>query len=64
MDRKLCLSRNNKILTGVCGGFAEYFRVDATLIRIIWVLIGVLTFALLPLILYILCWAIMPLPKE
>lgn len=29
-DRKLC---------GVCGGIAEYFGVDPTLIRILWVLL-------------------------
>jgi phage shock protein PspC (stress-responsive transcriptional regulator) len=64
VDKKLCLSTNNKILTGVCGGFAAYFGVDATLIRILWVMFGVITMAVLPVILYILCWAIMPLPRQ
>lgn len=27
----------NKVLTGVCGGIAEYFDVDPTLIRLAWV---------------------------
>jgi phage shock protein PspC (stress-responsive transcriptional regulator) len=63
MERKLCLSRTNKILAGVCGGFAEYFQFDVTLVRIIWALLGILVLAL-PFVLYILCWAIMPLPKD
>ena len=29
---------DNKILAGVCGGIAEYFSVDPTLIRLAWVL--------------------------
>jgi phage shock protein C len=64
MEKRLCLSTTNKILTGVCGGFASYFGVDATLIRMLWVMVFVLFFGVIPAILYILCWAIMPLPKE
>jgi phage shock protein C len=64
MEKKLSLSTTNKILTGVCGGFASYFGVDATLIRILWVLMFVLCFGVMPAVVYILCWAIMPLPKE
>ena len=28
---------NDKMLCGVCGGVAEYFNVDANLVRLIWV---------------------------
>lgn len=42
MQRRLYLSRTDKKLAGVCGGIAEYFDIDATLVRLIWVL---LTFA-------------------
>lgn len=34
--KKLYKSKN-KVLTGVCGGIAEYFDVDPTLIRLAWV---------------------------
>ena len=34
--KKLYKSENN-VLTGVCGGIAEYFDVDPTLIRLAWV---------------------------
>ena len=34
--KKLYKSENDKKLCGVCGGIAEYFNVDSTLIRLIW----------------------------
>ena len=37
MDKKLYKSNIDKKLCGVCGGIAEYFNVDPTLIRLIWV---------------------------
>ena len=36
-EKKLARSADKK-LTGVCGGLAEYFGLDASIIRIIWVL--------------------------
>jgi len=63
MEKKLSLSRSNKIIAGVCGGIAEYFKVDATLIRIIWVLLALSTFFVTFALLYVVCWAIMPLPE-
>lgn len=38
MNKKLYRSKNNYMLGGVCGGLAEYFSIDATLIRLGWVL--------------------------
>ncbi len=32
--QKLTLSKEDKKIGGVCGGFAKYFGVDATLIRL------------------------------
>ncbi len=37
--RRLYKSRRNRMLDGVCGGIAEYFEVDPTIVRILWVLI-------------------------
>ncbi len=37
--RRLYKSRRNKIIDGVCGGFAEYFDVDASIVRLLWVLV-------------------------
>jgi phage shock protein C len=37
--KRLYRSGKNRILGGVCGGVAEYFKMDPTLIRILWVII-------------------------
>ena len=36
-DKKLYRSNNNKMICGVCGGIGEYFHVDPTVIRLLWV---------------------------
>ena len=40
--KKLYRSDENKLLAGVCGGIAEYFGVDPTLIRLAWVVFSLL----------------------
>ena len=40
--KKLYRSDENKMLAGVCGGLAEYFGVDPTLIRLAWVVFSLL----------------------
>ena len=39
-DRKLYRSQVNRMIGGVCGGFAEYFRIDANLVRLIFVVLA------------------------
>ena len=58
MSKKLHLSSSDKKLAGVCGGFAEYFGVDSTLIRII-LLVLMLCYGA-GLLAYLICWFIMP----
>ena len=41
--KRLYRSQTNKMLWGVCGGVAEYFGIDPTIIRLVW---AVLIFAL------------------
>jgi len=36
--KKLCRSRSDRKLFGVCGGIAAYFGVDPTVVRLLWVL--------------------------
>ncbi len=36
---RLYKSRTNRMIDGVCGGIAEYFGIDPTLVRIVWVLV-------------------------
>jgi phage shock protein C len=56
--RKLYRSRSNRQLAGVCGGLAEYFNIDATLVRVLFVVFAVLGGP--GLLAYILLWVIVP----
>ena len=42
MEKKLYKSETNKMLAGVCGGIAEYFNIDSTLVRLGWVVFSLL----------------------
>lgn len=59
MEKRLHRSRTEKMIAGVCGGLAEYFGVDPTLIRVLWVLITLL--AGVGVLLYLILWVVMPL---
>ena len=37
-QKKLLRSIDNRMVCGVCGGIGNYFNVDPTLIRLVWVL--------------------------
>jgi len=43
MSKKLYRSADNKKLLGVCGGIAEYFSIDATIIRLAWAVVTLCT---------------------
>lgn len=58
--KKLTRSQSNKMLAGVCGGLAEYFGLDASLIRIIYVL-GTIFTAFAGVLVYIVLWIVMPI---
>ena len=38
MNKRLYKSNQNKMVCGACGGIAEYFDIDPTLVRLGWVL--------------------------
>ena len=38
--KKLYKSNTQKMVSGVCGGIAEYFEVDPTIVRILFVIFG------------------------
>lgn len=42
MEKRLYKSNENKMLCGVCGGIGEYFDIDPTLIRLAWMLLGII----------------------
>lgn len=58
MEKKLYLSNSDKKISGVCGGIAEYFNIDSTLIRLIWVFL--VCFAGTGLLAYIICAIVIP----
>ncbi len=62
IGRRLYKSRQHKVIDGVCGGIAEYFGVDPTLVRILWILITLLGGS--GIILYIVAMIIMPVNHE
>jgi phage shock protein C len=58
MERRLYRSRSDKRLFGVCGGIAQFLRVDPTLVRVGVVILTVFTG--LPLLIYALLAFVMP----
>ncbi len=56
--KRLYRSKKNRVMAGVCGGIGEYFNIDPTLIRLLWILFifaggsGILA--------YIIAWIIIP----
>jgi phage shock protein C len=56
--RKLYRSRNQRMLGGVCGGLAEYFNLDTTLIRVLFLVLAV--FGGTGLVIYVVMWLIVP----
>ena len=38
MKKRLYRVKNGQQIAGVCGGIAEYFNVDPTIVRLLWVL--------------------------
>ena len=58
-EKKLTRS-TNKVLAGVCGGIAEYFDVDPTLVRAIYAILAIFTTGFPGLLLYIILMLIMP----
>ena len=36
--KNLYKSNRSKMVAGVCGGIAEYFGIDPTIVRLLWVL--------------------------
>jgi phage shock protein C len=51
-------SKNNKIIAGVCSGIAEYFNIDPTIVRLLWLLLALSGGA--GVIAYIIAWVIIP----
>lgn len=56
--KRLVLSQRDRKIAGVCGGIAEYFNVDPTLIRVLAVVLAILGGS--GIVAYLIAWIIMP----
>ncbi len=60
--KKLTRSSEDKVIAGVCGGLANYFDIDSSIVRIIWVLLTIFVTGA-GLIVYIIAAIILPTDK-
>ena len=58
--KKLYRSKKNRVITGVCSGIAEYFSIDPTIVRIIYIVLTLFTAVAPFVILYLIMWIIVP----
>jgi phage shock protein PspC (stress-responsive transcriptional regulator) len=58
ITKRLMRSSRDKKIAGVCGGLAEYFEVDPTIVRVVWLL--AVFFAGSGFLVYIILWIVLP----
>ena len=58
MTKKLYRSRTDRKIAGVCGGIAEYFNIDATLVRLLFV--AAVIFGTAGIWVYVVCALVIP----
>lgn len=58
--KQLRRSRTNRMVAGVVGGLAEYWSVDPTLARAVYVVASILSAAFPGLLVYVILWLIIP----
>lgn len=60
MKRKLMRSARHRMIAGVCGGLADYFGWDPTMVRLAYVLLSIISAAFPGILVYIIAWLIIP----
>ena len=60
ISRPLRRSKTNRQLAGVVGGLAEYFGVDPTLLRVVYVVGSIISAAFPGLLVYLVLWLVVP----
>ncbi|MDP2339993.1 MAG: PspC domain-containing protein [Deltaproteobacteria bacterium] len=63
-SKKLVRSDKQRMFLGVCGGIAEYFDVDPTVVRVAWVVVSIVSAAVPGILLYLVLAALMPRASE
>lgn len=51
---------SNRVLAGVCGGIAEYFDIDPTVVRVVYAILSLFSVAFPGLLLYIILMILIP----
>ncbi len=59
--KKIYRSKTNRVIAGVCGGLGEYFNIDPTIVRLLWVILILAGGS--GIIAYIIAWVIIPEEK-
>lgn len=59
-QKRLMRSVTDRKIAGVCGGMADYFEMDASVVRIVWVLLAVFPIPLSAVVGYFVAWLVMP----
>ncbi|MDH5442579.1 MAG: PspC domain-containing protein [Candidatus Nomurabacteria bacterium] len=62
--KKLTRSTTDRMISGVCGGFGEYFDIDPTILRIAMAFIVIFTGLIPGLVFYIVATMIIPKDTE
>lgn len=60
MEKRLYRSRTKKMVAGVCGGIAEYFNIDETIVRLGVALVAAVTGGVPGLVFYFIAAVVMP----
>jgi phage shock protein C len=54
---QLTRSETDKKIAGVAGGMAAYFGLDPTLVRVLWIIVGLMAWGILA---YVILWIVLP----
>lgn len=62
--KRLMRPRSNRKIAGVCAGLAEYFDLDVTLVRVLWLVVTIFSAVVFGIVGYIVAWIVMPEEPE
>jgi phage shock protein C len=60
--KKLIRPRAGRKIAGICAGFAEYLDIDVTVVRLVWLIVGIMTGV--GLLAYPIAWIVIPEEPE
>ena len=64
MPKSLRRSTTDSMIAGVIGGMAEFFELDATLLRVVYVILSILSVAFPRILVYLILWLLIPKADE